>query len=86
MIPITQGRAACGDHLDLVDAAYDRPGGPEAHLLREQVCPRCPIAELCFLEGAERDEGGVWGGVGPHQRHKYLLRRPRRSVTTQEAA
>ncbi len=61
------GQAKCADRLDLVDAAYARPGGPAARQLKQHVCPTCPIIESCFTEGMQ-GEDGVWGGTSPRQR------------------
>lgn len=67
MISPLQGQAACRDRLDLVDAAYDRPGSREGRELRARFCPHCPIAARCFDEGMH-GELGVWGGTSPKQR------------------
>lgn len=63
------GTPACSDRLDLVDAAYTRPGGPEAQTLKRHHCPHCPVVEQCFTEGMI-GEAGVWGGTSPKQRTK----------------
>jgi len=66
-------RPACADplHLGLVDAAFTRPGGPAADLMREQLCSTCPAASACLQEAMERGEWGVWGGTSPHARTRH---------------
>lgn len=68
--PTEDGIAACTDHLDLVDDAFERPGGVLAMELRTHYCPRCPIAAAC-LAGGMRGERGVWGATSPHMRTKH---------------
>ena len=60
--------AACADRLDLVDAAYKRPGGSQADELKRRYCPHCPIALDCLTQAMERREEGVWGGTTPYVR------------------
>lgn len=65
-------RAACADRLDLVDAAYARPGisGQESKAVADlkRLCRTCPIAEACLTEAMLRREYGVWGGTTPYMR------------------
>ena len=71
-MPVTleQGRATCNDsqHLPLVDAAFAKPGGPEAQEMKRTLCRECPVAEHCLAWGMTHGEGGIWGGVSPRQR------------------
>jgi hypothetical protein len=60
---------ACADRLDLVDAAYAKPGGPAGVQLR-QLCSTCPIWQDCLDRGM-RGEAGVWGGTGPTVRTRH---------------
>ncbi len=62
-----EGRAACADRLDLVDAAYISPG--KADELRA-LCDRCPIARACLVAGMG-GEAGVWGKTAPHWRSRH---------------
>lgn len=81
-------RPPCADVLWLVDAAFARTGGPEAHELAERVCPGCPaeLASACFMQGMAGSEGnsalhikgagehGVWGGTLERQRRRIRRR------------
>lgn len=64
------GHAACSDpeHLPLVDAAFDRPGGPAAQEMKRTLCRDCPVATLCAGWAITHPEFGVWGGTTPKQR------------------
>ncbi len=64
---LTTGRASCTDALDLVDAAYARPGGPAAKQLGD-LCRTCPIAHGCLDHAMTQREDGVWGGTSPYTR------------------
>lgn len=70
MISSEDGRAACADRLDLVDAAYTSPGGAAAQALKRNYCGKCPIASECLTAAMERREEGVWGGTSPHTRSR----------------
>lgn len=59
---------AAPEHLALVDAAFERAGGPESHELRERVCPGCPVRTGCLLLGNANGEHGIWGGLNTNQR------------------
>lgn len=63
-------RPNCADpvHLPIVDAAFDRPGGPAAVEMRERICPGCPVGEQCLEWGMRWREDGIWGGIGPNAR------------------
>lgn len=54
--------------LPLVDAAFDRPGGPAAEEMKATVCPGCPIGTACLAWAMDRREEGVWGGASPNLR------------------
>jgi hypothetical protein len=62
-IPLFDGDATCIDHLDLVDAAFTRPGGPEAHELATAICPSCEVAAQCLAWAMRHGEYGTWGGA-----------------------
>lgn len=64
-VPLELGHAACSDpeHLPLVDAAHERPGGPEAQEMKETLCRTCPVNRACFAWGMTHAEVGIWGGV-----------------------
>lgn len=69
-MPRDAGRAACSDpaHLPLVDAAFARPGGPEARSMARNLCRTCPVAEACFAWAIAHPEAGVWAGTSPKLR------------------
>ena len=71
-MPVTleQGQAACSDpqHLPLVDAAFAKPGGPEAQQMKRTLCRGCPVAEHCLAWGMAHGEAGIWGGLSPRIR------------------
>lgn len=58
-------RAACSDPaaLPLIDAAFDRSGGPEAKELRNRYCVHCPIGGMCLGQAMTHGEWGPWGGT-----------------------
>lgn len=68
---VEHGVAACLDETDLVDAAFERPGGPAAVELRENFCRHCPIAAICLAHAMEVGEAGVWGGTSGHTRSRH---------------
>ena len=63
-------RANCADPtlLAVVDAAFDRPGGPAGAEMRDRVCPGCPIGNECLDWAMRWREDGIWGGIGPKSR------------------
>lgn len=69
-VPLEQGRAACSDpqHLPLVDAAFAKPGGPEAQEMKRTLCRECPVREQCLAWAMTHPEVGIWGETSPHQR------------------
>lgn len=67
-IPLLAGDAACADHIDLVDAAFTRPGGPDAHQLANDICPTCTTAPQCLAWAMTHGEYGTWGGATQRQR------------------
>lgn len=71
MLAVDAPKAACRDALDLVDLAYDRPGGTAGKTLTEVYCSHCPLADACLMLGMSRHELGVWGGVGTHRRTRH---------------
>jgi hypothetical protein len=62
------GAAACANLLHVVDAAFARPGGPAAHRMADEVCPRCPIWEACLEFAMTHGERGPWGGTLERER------------------
>jgi hypothetical protein len=70
MFPVTHldARPACADRLDLVDAAFARPGKSDE--LRA-LCADCPVATACLSLAMTRGEHGVWGGTGPKVRTQH---------------
>lgn len=77
--PDLPARATCSDpaHLPLVDEAYRRPGGPAGQQMRDQLCARCPIQELCLDEAMAHGEWGIWGGSSPYSRTQHGGTKPR---------
>ena len=67
-IPSSVGVAACSDPfaLQLVDAAFTRPGGPAAQSLKDEFCSRCEIAAACLGQAMRNGEFGVWGATSPN--------------------
>lgn len=63
-----QGDAKCHDLLDVVDAAFARPSGPEGHYMADAICPGCPIWEECLEFAMAHGERGPWGGTTERQR------------------
>jgi hypothetical protein len=68
--PSWRSHAACADRslLPLVDAAYERPGGPAGERMRREVCRRCCVSQQCFDEALRSGEWGIWGAATPNQR------------------
>lgn len=69
-VPPTAGRATCSDpdHLPLVDAAFEKPGGPEAQEMKRTLCRHCPVQAMCATWAMTHREAGVWGGTAPKWR------------------
>lgn len=69
-VPTAEGRAACADpqHLPLVDAAFAKPGGPEAQQMKRELCRDCPVAQTCFTWAMTHPEAGIWAGTSPKLR------------------
>lgn len=65
-------KPACADDLDLVDKAFKHLGGPEAHWIKDKLCPRCPIAATCLEQAVLTREHGIWGGTSEYQRTRDL--------------
>lgn len=57
--------------LAVVDAAYERPGGPAGKQMREVICPGCPIGDACLAWAMCIREEGVWGGSSNHARTRH---------------
>lgn len=69
----------CADRslLPIVDAAFARPGGPEAQQLRTNLCPTCPAHDSCLDEALTRGEWGIWGGTSPNGRTRLGGTKPK---------
>ncbi|HEY9354261.1 MAG TPA: WhiB family transcriptional regulator [Nocardioides sp.] len=76
--PLTDPACADPAYLDLVDAAFERPGGPAGRWMRKHLCGSCPAASACFDEAMTNPEAGVWGMTSPYWRttHGAKSRRP----------
>lgn len=72
-VPLDGPRAACAkpEHLALVDAAFVKPGGPEAQRMKRDLCTNCPIGERCLAWAMTAREDGIWGGTGPKSRTQH---------------
>ncbi len=75
--------AACHDQptaLFYPDGVWDRPKAAEARA----VCNACPVRPAC-LEYAltHHEKYGMWGGLTPAQRQKYLRRTSGHPTATQ---
>lgn len=57
--------------LPLVDAAFTRPGGPEAQRMKRELCAGCPIGAACLAWALTHREEGVWGGTGANTRTRH---------------
>jgi hypothetical protein len=70
---IDSGRANCAEpqHLKIVDAAFSRPGGPSAQIMKDRICPGCEIGVACLTWSMTFREEGVWGGLSPYQRTQH---------------
>lgn len=62
---------AAPEHLALVDAAFERPGGPDAQRMKRDLCARCPIGEQCLAWAMLWREDGIWGGTSPKARTQH---------------
>lgn len=65
---VLDGTAACLGEYELVDAAYEKPGGPEARFISTELCPVCPISEMCLMFAMTNGEAGTWGATSPNKR------------------
>lgn len=72
-IPLELGRAACAEpeHLPLVDAAFAKPGGPEAQEMKRTLCRHCPVLEACATWAMTHPEHGIWGATSPKYRTRH---------------
>jgi hypothetical protein len=61
---------ACLDpgFLPMIDAAFERPGGPESKWIKEHLCAYCPLRSQCLERAMTHGEAGVWGGTTPKTR------------------
>jgi len=66
-----RGHCSKPEHLPLVDAAFARPGGPEAQRMKRDLCTGCPIGEQCLAWAMTSREEGIWDGVGPNGRTRH---------------
>lgn len=62
--------------LPVVDAAFERQGGPEAHDLAKRACPICEVRSECLLLAMRNGEPGPWGGTSSHTRVRRGGKRP----------
>lgn len=64
---------ACGkpEHLPLVDAAFERPGGPAGDEMRAKLCTGCPAGHHCLALAMMNRQFGVWGGASPNTRTRH---------------
>lgn len=65
---MTGALCAKPEHLELVDKAHARPGSPEGHWMRDELCARCPVAAACLDEAMTNGEHGIWGGTSGSER------------------
>lgn len=59
------------EHLELVDEAFRKPGGPAGQRMRDTLCATCPARPQCLDEAMIRGEYGVWAGTSPNMRTRY---------------
>lgn len=61
--------AACRTHT--VDHWFSEvPGNSYAEA--KAVCDRCPVRQQCLDYALNREDYGVWGGLTPRERRRYL--------------
>lgn len=67
-----RAKASCAEApLDLIDAAYAKPGGLQADILKARYCATCPVAAECLREAMANGEHGIWGMTGPKWRTQH---------------
>lgn len=71
-------RPACTkpEHLPLVDAAFDKPGGPAGDLMRKALCTGCPAFDACLTEAMTSGEWGMWAGTTGNARTRAGAPKP----------
>lgn len=69
--PDQKPNCAAPEALAVVDAAFERPGGPAGIEMRERVCPGCPVGEQCLAWAMSQWAPGIWGGTSPMQRTQH---------------
>jgi hypothetical protein len=62
---------AAPDLLPLVDAAFERPGGPEAQRMKRDLCTGCPVGDQCLAFAMTSHQYGVWGGTSSNARTRH---------------
>lgn len=74
LAPAVAARAACAVPalLEVVDAAFERQGGPAQRRMETEVCPNCPIWRECLLDAAANGEPGPWGGTNARARRRVV--------------
>lgn len=73
VVQVDAARPKCEgpENLALVDAAFERPGGPEAQRMKATLCKGCPIGHACLAWAMTWRESGIWGGTGPKGRTQH---------------
>lgn len=71
--PTDAPRVPCAqpEHLTLVDAAFAKPGGPDAQRMKTDLCTGCPNGHRCLAWAMTWREDGIWGGTGPNSRTRH---------------
>lgn len=64
------------EHLPLVDAAFERPGGPAGDLMRKTLCAGCPAFDACLSAAMTRGEWGMWAGTTGNTRTRHGAPKP----------
>lgn len=69
-LPLDSSTPPCADPaaLPVVDAAYDRPGGPAGRYMARELCGPCPVFTSCLAHAMRHREQGIWGGTTPSWR------------------
>lgn len=83
IVPSWMGQAECS-HLDqtlffgeeVEDASKHAPSHTKhLNVIAQNVCGRCPVREQCLDYALTNDlEFGIWGGMTPRARSRYLER------------
>jgi hypothetical protein len=75
-------RCATPEGIALVDAAFDRPGGPAQRRMETDVCPTCQVWDDCLKAALATGEHGPWGGTSERKRRQFVRHPPMFNLRT----